>query len=680
MTSHFTASPISRKAVENRKASLNLGAALLALTFIWSGQANAAPGYPEWDGSVSSDWTDGGNWVGDAAPSLSGTFAIVAPSGSMTAPVLDGKAGEVNMLFLGSTDLGKLSIINGGQLTGLNVTVGNSTNNYQSGLENERGQILVQGSGSTLTTDFLTVGYYGSGVVEVLDGGKLLLGSATSIAAVAGSEGSIKLAGPGSRLEGAGLSIGGDGSGTFEVSGGATAQTSSGTFGVNVGSSGSGTISGAGTNWTVTGTTLTVGGSGQGDLLISDGAVVSSADRVNIGLQTGGSGTLAVAGTGSSLTATTEFFIGQNGIGEANVTDGATASGAKVILGFSGASAGTLIVDGANSLVKGTSYVMIGYGNTGVATISNGGTLKADGARGITIGFEAGSNGVLNIGAASGDTATAAGYIDAVNGIKFGDGAGRLVLNHTNSDYQLAAPLVGAGAVDVLAGTTIFTGNSSQFSGSFRVDGGKAVLAGETNAINAAVNAGGTLQIGNGGTTGSLNGDIVNDGVLIFDRSNDASYAGKISGHGLMRKAGAGTTALSGDSGSFAGSTSIESGKLLLTGTLNGDISIDAAGTLQIGDGVNDGHLLANAVNNGTLIFNQAADYDYAGALWGNGGLVKKGAGVLLLSGDYRYTGSTIVENGLVRLSSQLDTNTDLVVDGGTFDLGGRDQEVAGLG
>lgn len=60
--------------------------------------------------------------------------------------------------------------------------------------------------------------------------------------------------------------------------------------------------------------------------------------------------------------------------------------------------------------------------------------------------------------------------------------------------------------------------------------------------------------------------------------------------------------------------------------------------------------------------------------------VIKRGDGLLLLSGDYRYTGSTVVEGGSVRLTAQLDSGTDLVVNGGTFDLGGRDQQVAGLG
>jgi outer membrane autotransporter protein len=884
----------------NRKIALSLGAASLALTC--GGQAGAAP-YPAWTGAEDADWTNDNNWSGGVAPSLSDAFVFVAPAAPAQAPVIDGDVIEINGLFVGSLDHADLTIRNSGQLTASSVIIGNSTNNPFPGISDESGSILLTGTGSGLSVDGLTIGYYGNGTLDIADGAKASITSSTTVGEMAGATGTITLTGAGSRLEGGSLYIGSGGEGTLDMSGGATAQTTSATLGVSAGSSGTATLSGAGTNWAVTGS-LAVGGSGDGDMAIQNGAVVSSTGGVAIGQQALASGTLAVSGADSRLTAATYLYIGKSGEGEATVDNGATASGNTVILGFDAPGSGSLVVDGADSLVKGTTYVMIGYLGHGEATISNGGTLKADGSPGIALGYGAGSNGTLNIGAAAGETAAAAGYIDAVSGIKFGSGTGRLVLNHTDTDYALAAPISGIGAVDVLSGTTIFSGDSSLFSGSFTVDGGKAVLAGATAAASTTINAGGTLQIGNGGASGSLNSDIVNNGTLafnrsdsllhnrvisgsggltvaggvitlsgmntftgatsieagatlalsgqgrinqssgvtvngtfdvtaassaqikdlggsgtvvvgnaglsvksasqtfsgqitgtgglvveggtltltgasdfanglgisngatvnlgaggtsgsitanvtnygtvVFDRSDDVSYAGQISGQGIVVKTGAnttsftgsmsgvqlhvdegtalflgsisnsnatidadgtlifanpaattyrgtlsgtgsvvktgtGTTTFSGNSSGFAGETAITGGTLLLTGSLNGDVLIDTAGTLQVGNGVKDGDLLADAVNNGMLIFNQIDDYDYAGALSGNGDLVKRGAGTLLLSGDYSYTGSTVVEGGLVRLTAQLDTGSDVVVNDGTFDLGGLDQQVAGL-
>ena len=51
--------------------------------------------------------------------------------------------------------------------------------------------------------------------------------------------------------------------------------------------------------------------------------------------------------------------------------------------------------------------------------------------------------------------------------------------------------------------------------------------------IGATSNTGGTLQIGNGGTTGGTGtGNIVNNGTIVFDTSSTYAAANNISGTG----------------------------------------------------------------------------------------------------------------------------------------------------
>lgn len=620
----------------------------------------------------------------------SGTLTLTGDSSAFTgylyltegATVIDGDTMGAGVVFLGSIDEPTLTVQNGGVLDAANVIVGNSTNNALPGIEDESGSLTVTGSQSTLNADFLTVGYYGDGSLTIADGGKVVSDSVISVGAVEGSTGTITISGEDSQLEGGSLQFGGSGTGVLNLSGGATMETTSGGFGVNAGASGTGTISGEGTRWDITQSSLTIGSAGEGILSVTEGAVVHAASGdVKLGSAVGGKGKLTVSGAGSSVTTATNFVIGSYGSGNVSVDSGAEIGGANLIVGFVDGSDGVLDVSGAGTLAKGNSYVMVGTyaGSSGAITLSDDATLKADGNRGITLAYEAGSTGTLNIGAAAGDSAAAAGTIDAVKGIQFGGGAGTLVLNHTDSDYEMTADISGSGVINVLAGTTAFAGDGSNYTGALNVKGGKLVLANTTGAASTTIDADGTLQIGNGGTVGSLNSDILNNGQLIFDRADGSSYEGDITGQGAIVKAGLGTTTLSGDSSAFAGTTTLEGGTVLVTGKLGGEVVIQSQGTLQIGNGLKDGDLLGDTTNDGTLIFNQVSDYDYAGALSGNGSLIKKGEGSLLLSGDYSYTGSTIVEGGLVRLAALLDSDTDLVLNSGTFDLDGKTQEVSGL-
>lgn len=56
----------------------------------------------------------------------------------------------------------------------------------------------------------------------------------------------------------------------------------------------------------------------------------------------------------------------------------------------------------------------------------------------------------------------------------------------------------------------------------------------------------GTLQLGNGGEIGSVQGDIIADGILNVKRSNDYTLSGNISGEGQFHQTGSGTTTLEG--------------------------------------------------------------------------------------------------------------------------------------
>ncbi|HAK8991122.1 TPA: autotransporter outer membrane beta-barrel domain-containing protein [Salmonella enterica] len=130
-----------------------------------------------------------------------------------------------------------------------------------------------------------------------------------------------------------------------------------------------------------------------------------------------------------------------------------------------------------------------------------------------------------------------------------------------------------SGATMNLSGTT----NSALW-----VKSGTLILNGAMTATGATVDSGTTLQIGNGGTLGAFNGDIVDNGTLTFNRSDASAYGSVISGSGNVVKQGGGELTLS-NNNSYSGGTTIAEGTLTATaGGALGSGNIDNRAYLKL--------------------------------------------------------------------------------------------------
>jgi autotransporter-associated beta strand protein len=88
-----------------------------------------------------------------------------------------------------------------------------------------------------------------------------------------------------------------------------------------------------------------------------------------------------------------------------------------------------------------------------------------------------------------------------------------------------------------------------------------------TNALTRNLTLlGGTVQVGDGGTSGSIGtGPILNDGLLVFQRSDDMTLAQAINGTGVLSQQGGGTLTLAGGADSYnAGDIRVNAGTLRL--------------------------------------------------------------------------------------------------------------------
>ncbi len=184
------------------------------------------------------------------------------------------------------------------------------------------------------------------------------------------------------------------------------------------------------------------------------------------------------------------------------------------------------------------------------------------------------------------------------------------------------------GKIDVGGnGVTVLSEDIGGSSDLIKGGTGTLVITGtDTYTGGTTINLG-TLQIGNGGTTGSITGDVIDNGALVFNRSDNVTFDGIVSGAGSLRQAGVGSLTLTG-ANTYAGGTTID------------------RGTLQIGNGGITGSIAGNLIDNGAMVFNRSDNVTFNGIVNGSGSLRQAGNGTLTLTGANSYAGTTQVDAG----------------------------------
>ena len=137
-----------------------------------------------------------------------------------------------------------------------------------------------------------------------------------------------------------------------------------------------------------------------------------------------------------------------------------------------------------------------------------------------------------------------------------------------------------------------------------------------------------------------LSGPVANNGPLTFNRSDDTTFAGAISGNGAVTKLGAGILTLSGNS-TLTGVTTVSAGSL----------KVASGAAIAIGNGGTSGSLSGNVITEGTLAFNRSDDTTFTGAISGNGAVTKVGNNTLTLTGKHT-TGTTTISAGTLSIGN----------------------------
>ncbi|EBV0856151.1 AIDA autotransporter-like protein ShdA [Salmonella enterica subsp. enterica serovar Anecho] len=319
-----------------------------------------------------------------------------------------------------------------------------------------------------------------------------------------------------------------------------TAIGSSNSYGIQYNSGASGTI-------TNTGTITTTGkGAGDASVYAHGGAVTinnsGTMDSSVFGVYVTTGHTLNNL-AGGSITANTAVQLNGNNNTLANAgailgdTNGVTISG----------SGNTLTSQG--KITGGTNAILINSGSKNNTLTLNTGTEISGSITDDNNSASANNNLILD------GEGTLGSSISGLNSVT------------SSGDWTLS------GATMNLSGTT----NSALW-----VKSGTLIVNGAMTAKGATVNSGTTLQIGNGGTLGAFNGDIVDNGTLTFNRSDAAAYGSVISGSGNVVKQGGGELTLS-NNNSYSGGTTIAEGTLTATaGGALGSGNIDNRAYLKL--------------------------------------------------------------------------------------------------
>jgi fibronectin-binding autotransporter adhesin len=407
---------------------------------------------------------------------------------------------------------------------------------------------------------------------------------------------------------------------------------------------------------------------GTGTFILGGADTYTGLTNINAGvLQMTTPNALGSAATGTNVNAGGTLNInGLTGVAEPLTLSGSGAAGQTGALVNNSGTAGSV-----------TSNITLaadaGVGGTGVMTLSgvvSGNAALTKAGTGTTI--------LSGVNTYSGATNVTAGTLRAgapANGQAFGTNSAVTLANTAgavldlNSTNQTIGSLAGGGTTGgnvTLGSGTLTTGSNNTstvyggvLSGTGALlktgSGTQTLTATNTYTGNTTITAG-TLQLGDGVTNGSIAGNVTDNATLALDPASGTSVTlgGVISGSGNVNQIGLGTTILTG-SNTYTGGTTI------------------AAGTLQLGNGITNGSIVGNVVDNATLAIDPASGttVTLGGVISGTGALNQIGAGTTLLTGANTYSGPTNVMAGALYVNGNQTAATGLtsVANGAT--LGG---------
>ncbi len=376
---------------------------------------------------------------------------------------------------------------------------------------------------------------------------------------------------------------------------------------------------------------------------LADTAAVTIANAVGATLRVAQSETIGSLAGGGATGGTVDLGANTLSLNQsANSSYGGTVSGN-----------GTLSKSGTGTLTLSSSTAL----GAEIAILVNQGTLDLNRGGSAITGLLGASNRVT----LNGGTLAFSASSGANGGITFGginvDTNSSVLINRTGSSashsstinaplsFTNGAALSFAYSAAVTAGTTTFSGATNVLNsdatlalGNYNVTiangigetggsrsltksgTGTLALTGDNSYTGNTVISSGAVSVGIGAGSGSIAGNVQNEGQLIFNRTGQLNYGGIISGGGGVTKSGAGTVVFAGDN-TYTGTTTVSAGSLFINGSqsaANGVLTVASGATLggsgAIGGAVNVAGTLApgnsiESLSMGALSFSNGSTF-----------------------------------------------------------------------
>lgn len=471
--------------------------------------------------------------------------------------------------------------------------------------------------------------------------------------------------------------VGSTARGALTLQGGTDLAGSSAWIGIDAGSAGAATVSGAGTTWTNSNLVVVGNASTAGSTLTVQGGGQVTSFFGSVGRLAGGVGQANVTGANSRWANTSAMSVGEYGTGTLAVSGGGAVESTLIKIGEFSGSTGALTVSGANSRLTVGDFVTVGgnaggAGGVGSLTVSAGGTASLGGTLKVwntgTLTIDGGSVTTRNFDRVSG------GVVNLHDGTLTVGGAGGGTFNWGNSTLSVSGNTAAKNPHLVL--DNVGAVNLSPTVGDAANTQGQLTLSGGTQATSTSAVIG-----RNAGSTGVVN---VTGATTVWSAS--AVYAG-FSGSGSLNVTNGGrVTGAVGELGQFSGSSGHATiagtnSAWNLTGNLivgvggNGSFSLNNGGTSQSATA----YLAFSAGSSGSAtVSGSSSQWTNSGAMYvGGSSTADGGSGTL-----YATSGGSISNGGLLKVwntgtltidSGSVTTRSFERVSGGTVNVfGGR--------